>query len=113
VPEPERSKAILLTQNYSQASAVNLFGGRSGLPRALSGHNSYWLWLPPRVPIDTVVAVGFTPAQLRQWFGRLSPLGRIPDDRHIDVEERGARIFLCTQPLVTTKQLWAAVKLFS
>jgi hypothetical protein len=113
VPEPERSKAILLTQNYSQASAVNLFGGRSGLPRALSGHNSYWLWLPPRASIDTVVAVGFTPAQLRQWFGRLSPLGRIPDDRHIDVEERGEGIFLCTQPLVTTKQLWAAVKLFS
>jgi hypothetical protein len=64
VPESERS--LVLTQNYSQASAVNLFGGRFGLPRVLSGHNTCWLWLPPRASIDTVVAVGFTTAQLRQ-----------------------------------------------
>jgi hypothetical protein len=113
VPAHERPRAIILTQNYSQASAVNLLGGRVGLPRALSGHNTYWLWLPPHASIDVVVSVGFSTSELRQWFGRVTPLGRIPDTRRIDVEERGAHISLCTQPLVDTLELWAAVKLFS
>lgn len=113
VPTRERPRAIILTRNYSQASAVNLFGGRVGLPQALSGHNTYWLWLPPHASIDVVVSVGFSTSQLRQWFGRVTPLGRIPDTRHIDVEERGAHISLCTQPLVSPKELWTAVKLFS
>jgi hypothetical protein len=43
VPARERRHTILLTQNYSQASAVNVFGRRLGLPEALSGHNTYFL----------------------------------------------------------------------
>jgi hypothetical protein len=113
LPAGERSQALIVTENYSQASAVNLFGGRYGLPAALSGHNSYWLWLPPHASIATVVAVGFTGPQLRQWFARVTPLGRIPDNRRIDVEERGVPIYLCTEPSVSTKQLWADVKVFS
>jgi 4-amino-4-deoxy-L-arabinose transferase-like glycosyltransferase len=113
VPARTRPRPLILTQNYSQASAVNLFGGRLGLPQAYSGHNTYWLWLPPRASIDSVVAVGFTKSQLQHWFGRLTLLGEIPDDRHVDVEERGVEIYWCTQPRLTTKQLWSAVKLFS
>jgi 4-amino-4-deoxy-L-arabinose transferase-like glycosyltransferase len=113
VPAAERTRSLILTQNYSQASAVNLLGGRLGLPRAYSGHNTYWLWLPPHASIDSIVAVGFTKAQLQRWFARLSPLGAIPDRRQIDVEERGEKMYWCTQPRVTTKQLWSAVKVFS
>jgi 4-amino-4-deoxy-L-arabinose transferase-like glycosyltransferase len=113
VPQPTRARSLILTQNYSQASAVNLLGGRIGLPQAYSGHNTYWLWLPAHASIDSVVAVGFTKAELQRWFARLTPVGAVPDDRHVDVEERGAPIYWCTQPRLTTKQLWSAVKLFS
>ena len=60
VPEPARAHSLILTQNYSQASAVNLLGARLRLPQAYSGHNTYWLWLPPHASIASVVAVGFT-----------------------------------------------------
>jgi len=113
VPAGERSQALIVTENYSQASAVDLLGGRFGLPHALSGHNSFWLWLPPRASIATVLAVGFTPAQLGHCFAQVEPLGRVPDRRTIDVEERGASLYLCHRPLVTTKQPWAAIKSFS
>ena len=113
VPPRARSHTIIVTQNYSQASAVNLFGGRLGLPHALSGHNTYWMWLPENASIDSVVAVGFTTSDLHQWFGRITAIGRIPDSRRVDVEERGVRMYWCSRPLVGTKQLWKAVKLFS
>jgi hypothetical protein len=113
LPAEARSHAIILTENYSQASAISLLGDRSRLPEALSGHNTYWLWLPADASIDTVLTVGFRPPDLRQWFARVTPVGRIPDRRRIDVEERGARLYLCTEPLVSTKQLWTDVKRFS
>jgi len=113
LPAQERSHAIILTENYSQASAINLLGDRARLPEALSGHNTYWIWLPPHASIDTVLTVGFDASELRQWFGRVTPVGRIPDRRRIDVEERGARLHLCTEPLVSTKRLWSDVKRFS
>jgi 4-amino-4-deoxy-L-arabinose transferase-like glycosyltransferase len=113
VPQPTRARSLVLTQNYSQASAVNLLGGPLGLPQAYSGHNTYWLWLPPHASIASVVAVGFGKAELQRWFARVAPLGAVPDSRHIDVEERNARIYWCTQPRLSTAQLWRAVKIFS
>ncbi len=113
VPEPTRARSLVLTANDSQASAVNLLGARAGLPQAYSGHNTYWLWLPAHASIDSVVAVGFSKADLQRWFGRLTLVGAVPDDRHIDVDERDVQIYWCTQPRLTTKQLWSAVKHFS
>jgi len=113
VPAGDRVHSLILTQNYSQASAVNLIGSRLGLPQAYSGHNTYWLWLPQHASIASVVAVGFTKSEIQRWFARLTPVGEIPDSRLIDVEERGARVYWCRRPRLTTKQLWSAVKLFT
>jgi len=113
VPARARHRTIVLTQNYAQASAVNLFDRKRGLPEALSGHNTYWMWLPADTSIDSVVTVGFSESELRRWFGRVTPLGRLPGTRRVDVEERGQPMYWCTQPVVSTAKLWTAVKLFS
>jgi len=42
----ERAKAGILTGNYGEAGAINLFGPRYGLPRAVSGHQTYYYWGP-------------------------------------------------------------------
>ncbi len=44
-PEDRRDCAIF-GQNYGQAGAIDFFGPRYGLPRAISGHQTYWLWGP-------------------------------------------------------------------
>lgn len=113
IPEPDRNGAAVLTQNYSQAAAIDLYGRSLGLPAAWSGHNTYWLWLPRHASLDVVLAVGFPAASLRQWFGQVTPLARIPESRRVDTEERGAPIALCRQPRLTASQLWSRIKLFS
>ncbi len=40
----ERAKAVVLGRNYAEAGAIDYFGPALGLPRAISPHNSYWLW---------------------------------------------------------------------
>ena len=39
----EQAKACVFGQNYGEAGAINHFGPGLGLPRAISGHNSYGL----------------------------------------------------------------------
>jgi hypothetical protein len=44
LPPAQRSQAAIVTSNYGEAAAIDFFGGRYGLPPAISGHNNYWLW---------------------------------------------------------------------
>ena len=46
LPPQERAITGIFAGNYGEASAINLFGRRYGLPVAISGHQSYWLWGP-------------------------------------------------------------------
>ncbi len=47
LPPEERAHTGILTGNYGEAGAINLFGPQYGLPRALSRHQNHWYWGPP------------------------------------------------------------------
>jgi 4-amino-4-deoxy-L-arabinose transferase-like glycosyltransferase len=44
LPPQLRSRAAILTSNYGEAAAIDVYGRRYGLPPAISGHNNYWIW---------------------------------------------------------------------
>lgn len=46
LPPEERAKAAIYAGNYGEAGAIDFFGPRHGLPKAISGHQSYYLWGP-------------------------------------------------------------------
>src|SRR5262249_19780765 len=46
LPPEVRVKTAIFAQNYGQAGAIDLFGSKYGLPKAISGHQNYFLWGP-------------------------------------------------------------------
>ena len=46
LPPEERKKTGIFANNYGEASALNFFGPRYGLPPAISGHQNYFFWGP-------------------------------------------------------------------
>ena len=46
LPESERADCGIFGQDYGQAGAIDFFGRREGLPPAISGDRSYFLWGP-------------------------------------------------------------------
>ena len=42
LPDSDRQQCGILGAHYSDAGAVDYFGEESGLPEAVSRHNSYW-----------------------------------------------------------------------
>src|SRR5262245_66583313 len=80
----ERSRAIVIVDNYGEAGALEMFG-RGRLPRIASQHNTWYLWGPPAwdrsaaifVDSDSAgVAEGGDRGVVRGDCGELSPTGR-------------------------------------
>lgn len=44
LPPEERERAAIFGSNYGEAGAIDFFGGQYGLPKAISPHQSYYLW---------------------------------------------------------------------
>jgi hypothetical protein len=69
LPAEQRGRAVVLVVNYGEAGAIDFLGRSRGLPRAISGHNNYWLWGPGDLRgDDTVIAVGPSREDLEAAF---------------------------------------------
>jgi hypothetical protein len=66
IPEHQRSRTAILAESYGPAAAIERMG--AGLPPVYSGHNNYYLWGPPVLEPEVVIAVGFEPEQLLRHF---------------------------------------------
>ena len=76
LPPEEQAKAGIYGQNYGEAGAVDLLGERYGLPKASSGHNSYFLW-GPQDSGDPLIIIGGDPEDHRQAFADVRQAGTI------------------------------------
>ncbi len=54
----EQQKAALFCDNYGQAAAIDFFGPKYGLPKAISGHQNYFLWGPRNYTGEIIILVG-------------------------------------------------------
>lgn len=58
LPPEERSESCILTGNYGEAGAIDFFGPRYDLPKAIRGHNNYYIWGPGECSGEVVISVG-------------------------------------------------------
>lgn len=58
LPPEQRAKTAILAGNYGQAGAIDFFGGRYGLPKAISGHQNYYYWGPRGYTGESVIVLG-------------------------------------------------------
>jgi hypothetical protein len=68
LPPADRASACVFGQNYGQAGAIDLFGPRLGLPKAISGHNSYYFWGPRDCTGDVLIVIGDNRKRLEELF---------------------------------------------
>jgi len=112
LPESEHAQTVVLAYNYGEASAINYFGSKLGLPRAISGHNQFGLWGPGSISGQVAVAIGFTENQLRQFYGEVTPEVTV-SPQYAMPEESGLTIFVCRRPKKSLQESWAGWKYLS
>lgn len=105
LPPVRQAKCALLAYNYGEAGAIDYFGTRYELPKAISGHNQYALWGPREYSGETVLAIGFSEQQLSKYFDEVKAVATV-SNQYAMPEEAHLTIFLCGQPRVSLQQAW-------
>lgn len=59
LPTEQRSHATIYAGTYAHASAIDFFGKKYGLPKAISGHLGYFLWGPGKNTSDVIIFAGY------------------------------------------------------
>jgi hypothetical protein len=104
----ERSDCAIFGQNYGQAGAIDFHGRQYGLPPALSGHQTYFLWGPRDYSGNCMVVIGDKPDRLAELFERVEFVGSSDHpyaiERNIPIHiGRGAKFG-------TLSDLWPKIK---
>jgi hypothetical protein len=110
LPPAERRRAVLLTDNYGEAGALDRFGPALGLPPAYSGHNGYGEWGPPPQTGGPVIAVGISRPRLEQLFATVQPSARIDNGVGVDNQEQGETVWTCRHQRQPWSRTWRQLR---
>lgn len=110
LPAEERGQASVLAGNYSQAAAVNRLR-REPVPRAVSGHMSYYLWGPDEGRGSVLIAYGLPRDLLERHYKVCEERARIdaPLARPWDTN---LPVYVCRQPRGSMDEMWPALRRF-
>lgn len=92
VPYEQRSDCGIFAQNYGQAGAIDFFGPRYGLPKALSGHQTYFLWGPRGYSGSCMIVLDDRKEVLDKLYEQVELIG-VSDNPY--ALERHIPVFLC------------------
>jgi hypothetical protein len=111
LPAEERARACVVTGNYGEAAALDLFGPALGLPPAISGHNSYHVWGPRGCDFSIAIVVGLPREALDRAFARVDTT-TTTDCRWCMPYEARLPIWVVREPCLPPDALWALARRF-
>jgi len=112
LPPDERARAVILTNDYSEASPLVLLG--SGLPPVYSGHNAYWAWGPPPADRTVVIHVGdWRPADWGSFFAGCHTVASVDNGLGIANSMQGELIWVCTGLQQPWSVMWPDLRTIS
>ena len=113
-PQEERQHTGILTGNYGEAGAINLYGPEYGLPRAISGVNSYWLRGYGDPPPQTLIVLGLSSQTVGRLFESCEVAGHITNKYGVMNEETTDHpdIFVCRRLRQPWAEFWKEFRYF-
>ena len=99
----------IFAQNYGEAGAVDFFGRRYGLPPALSGHQTYFLWGPRGYSGNCLIVLDDSREVLEGLFEHVEYVGKSSDNPY--ALEREIPVFICRDAKFgSLAELWPRLK---
>ena len=108
LPAEERAKTAIFGNNYGEAGAIDFFGPRYGLPKAISAHQNYFFWGPREYTGESVIVLGGDREDLEQDFEEVAEAGKLNHPYAMPFENRP--IYLCRRLKMPLSEVWPRIK---
>ena len=110
VPPAERADVAIFANDFAAAGAIDLIGPKYGLPKAIGGHQSYWLWGPRNYTGQTVIVLGETADGASHWFNEVTVIAELHNPYAPPWENRP--VLLCRGPkhFTSLSEAWPKLK---
>ncbi|HKZ81910.1 MAG TPA: glycosyltransferase family 39 protein [Pyrinomonadaceae bacterium] len=108
IPEAGKSDCGIFAQDYGQAGAIDFFGRHYGLPPALSGHQTYFLWGPRGYSGHCLIVLDDRQETLEKLFKHVEYVGKSDNPYAL---ERNIPVFICKGARFgSLAELWPKLK---
>jgi hypothetical protein len=104
----ERARTAILANNYGEAGAINQFGPKYGLPRAICAHQTHFLWGPRDFRGDQAIVLQMSREDLQTVCASVEEVGA-----HFHpwgMAEENNPIYLCRGLTTSLPDLWPRLK---
>lgn len=105
----EKADCAIWGSDYGEAGAVDFFGRVYGLPKAISGHQNYYLWGYDGNSGNVMIAVNIAGEHLQPWFERVD-LAATVQCPYCMPDKMSVPIYICRGLKRPLKELWPLVK---
>jgi 4-amino-4-deoxy-L-arabinose transferase-like glycosyltransferase len=109
LPEDERSKAIVVADNYGEAGALDLYGPALGLPQVISSAGTYWYFGPGTLPGEVAVVLGEEPEGLHRFADSVVVAAEISNQWAVH-EEMDLKVLVARRPRTTVQAIWPSLE---
>jgi hypothetical protein len=110
LPPAEQAGCAIIAGNYGEAGAIDYYGPRLGIPKSISGHNSYFYWGPRSYKGECAILFGERATELASLFADSRQVATITNP-HAMVVEQNVPVYLCRKPSAPLWVLWPHFKM--
>jgi hypothetical protein len=111
LPPDVRARTAIFGNDYGQSGAIDFYGPRYGLPKAVGGHLSNWYWGPRNYTGESLLVLGDDRETLESKFEVVRPMAEIGN--RYAMEQEHFTLFLAQRPRGWTLQsAWGQLKKF-
>lgn len=112
LPPEEQRTAVIVSNNYGEAGALELYGPRYGLPRVYATHNSYHSWGPPPDSVRTFIGVMVSKRDLDRLFESVEQAG-VQTCAFCTRPQQRIPIYVARRPRFLMSKAWMGFRIYS
>ncbi|MDQ3799869.1 MAG: glycosyltransferase family 39 protein [Acidobacteriota bacterium] len=110
LPPEERAKVGIFASNYGEAGAIDFFGTEYGLPKAVSPHQSYYLWGPREYTGELLIVLGSDREGIERGCEKFEEKATV--GHPLAMREENFTIYLC-QTKKPLPEIWSSLKIWN
>jgi len=112
MPQEEQMNAVLVSTNYGEAGALELFGSEFGLPPVYATHNSFHSWGHPSDSVRTYILVFVNTNDVEEKFEQIEE-SAVHECEHCTRPQRRIPIYIARGPRFSITKEWPSFKTYN